>query len=100
MVSKARSGVAYFPSYEIVAGSFNRGRYFAGDLRSVTEEGVNHVMRLFLKHYMGATDSASAALAPEPEQQSARNTETAEMATLVELNCDEEALDRPTNDPH
>ena len=97
MVSTARPAVAYFPSYEIVAGSFNKGQYFAGDLRSVTEEGVSHVMRLFLKHYMGATDSVSATIAPGPEQQRVSNTETAEMAALVELNCDEEALDRPTN---
>jgi len=96
MVSTARPAVAYFPSYEIVAGSFNKGRYFANDLRSVTEEGVSHVMRLFLKHYMGATDIASVTIAPGPEHQRVSNTETAEMAALVELNCDEEALDRPT----
>lgn len=42
--------VAYFPSYEIITGSFNRGTYFDEDLRSVRPEGVEHVMRLFLKH--------------------------------------------------
>lgn len=41
--------VGYFPSYEIITGSFNRGRYFGHDLRSVTEEGVSHVMRVFME---------------------------------------------------
>ena len=45
--------VHYFPSYEIVAGAFNRGRYYAQDLRNVTEEAVSHVMRLFLQHAAG-----------------------------------------------
>ncbi|WP_186208724.1 GSCFA domain-containing protein [Burkholderia gladioli] len=39
----------YFPSYEIIMGAFNRGRYFAEDLRSVTEAGVSHVMRVFME---------------------------------------------------
>ena len=51
MVTKSRADVAYYPSYEIITGSFNRGQYFAADLRSVLEAGVEHVMRLFLKHY-------------------------------------------------
>jgi hypothetical protein len=40
----------YFPSYEIITGHFNRGRYFEADLRSVNPEGVGHVMRLFSQH--------------------------------------------------
>src|SRR5206468_1674765 len=32
--------VDYFPSYEIITGQFNRGRYFEDDLRSVKPEGV------------------------------------------------------------
>ena len=42
--------VHYFPSYEIITGAFNRGAYFANDLRNVLEEGVAHVMRLFMQH--------------------------------------------------
>jgi hypothetical protein len=52
---KQHSNIGYFPSYEIIIGSYNRGRYFAEDLRSVTEEGVQHVMRLFLKHATNGT---------------------------------------------
>ncbi|WP_320200487.1 GSCFA domain-containing protein [Agrobacterium sp. rho-13.3] len=43
-------GVFYFPSYEVITGHFNRGAYYDDDLRSVRKEGVEHVMRLFLKH--------------------------------------------------
>ena len=42
--------VYYFPSYEIVTGTYNRGSYFDADLRTVTPQGVDHVMSLFLKH--------------------------------------------------
>ena len=39
-VAKAFEGVAYFPSYEIITGNFNRGQYYGPDLRDVTEAGV------------------------------------------------------------
>jgi hypothetical protein len=93
--SRSREDVAYFPSYEIVTGLHTRGRYFAPDLRSVTEEGVRQVMRLFLKHYaetdierFGGTRRPIATVA---------DIHTAELAELVEVNCDEEALDRYVN---
>ncbi|PCI59177.1 MAG: GSCFA family protein [Kordiimonadales bacterium] len=41
--------VAYFPSYEIITGAQAGGRYFEPNLRSVTAEGVEHVMRHFFK---------------------------------------------------
>ena len=50
-ISRERDYVAYFPSYEIVTGNYTRGAYFGEDLRSITEAGVAHVMRLFMKHY-------------------------------------------------
>lgn len=79
--------VEYFPSYEIITGSFNRGRYFAEDLRSVTDEGVNHVMSLFLRHF---ADAASAPAAPHEEGES----NAAELVRLLNVVCEEEALDR------
>lgn len=42
---------AYFPSYEIVSSHYNRGAYYAEDLREVNSTGVDHVMHLLLKHY-------------------------------------------------
>jgi hypothetical protein len=49
-IDRAWSNVWYFPGYELVAGGFNRGAYFQDDLRTVTPQGVEHVMRLFLAH--------------------------------------------------
>jgi len=43
-IVKGCKNVAYFPSYEIVTGGFGKTSYFAEDCRSVTEEGVAHVM--------------------------------------------------------
>ena len=82
--------VHYFPSYEIITGSFSRGRYFAQDLRNVTEEGVSHVMRLFLQHATGgAVEGASSSKAAEVEDDYIARSEA-----LVEVECDEIALDR------
>lgn len=87
MVSRAHSHVAYFESYEIITGNFNRGRYFGDDLREVTEEGVNHVMRLFLKHYAGV-EAGAASSAPRAEADNFLEKTTAAMAVM----CEEEAL--------
>ena len=50
-ISQKFPHVWYFPSYEIITGNYNRGAYYADDLRNVTQTGVDHVMRLFLKHF-------------------------------------------------
>lgn len=85
--------IAYFPSYEIITGNFNRGAYFAEDLRSVTEAGVNHVMRLFLKHY---TTGAVGGVNPSAGDDGAYRTLQADqaMADVVAVICDEEVLGR------
>lgn len=51
MMASENSNCAYFPSYEIITGNFNRGAYYDEDLRGVAADGVDHVMRLFLRHY-------------------------------------------------
>ncbi|MBW9064486.1 GSCFA domain-containing protein [Rhizobium herbae] len=90
-LTNGHRNVHYFPSFEIITGAYNRGRYYAEDLRNVTEEGVSHVMRLFLKH------------AASLEGEIPRQVETAEpnrsafelaAARFVEVECDEAALDR------
>jgi hypothetical protein len=87
-VTRQRAEIAYFPSFEIITGTFNRGAYFAADCRSVTEDGVAHVMRVFLRHF---TEGAPAQPAPMPVEV---DTHTATMKQLVQVVCDEEALDR------
>ncbi len=44
-------GVDYFPSYEIVTSASARGRFFAPNLRDVTDEGVATVMAVLRAAY-------------------------------------------------
>jgi GSCFA family len=87
--------VAYFPSYEIITGNYSRGRYFAADLRSVTEEGVDHVMRLFLAHYTSSDPKVQTEARPSQRaaiEQAARQLVV--MQDVAKVICDEEALAR------
>lgn len=92
--------VAYFPSYEIVTGPHARGRYFDTDLRSVTEAGVRHVMRLFFHHGttvdIRARAGQSSAAEPQDLKAVEPNSFLAEMQKVVQVICDEEALPHAT----
>ncbi|WP_116092380.1 GSCFA domain-containing protein [Sphingomonas crusticola] len=81
-------GVFYFPSYEIVTGPQARGRFFADDLREVTEEGVEHVMRVFLRHAAGIEGTSAPG-----EQRAPQDRFTADITRWVETMCDEAMLD-------
>ncbi|TGD95030.1 GSCFA domain-containing protein [Methylobacterium nonmethylotrophicum] len=50
-IADSDMNIEYFPSYEIITGSFNRGTYFSDDLREVKDAGVNHVMRVFFDYF-------------------------------------------------
>ncbi len=91
----AHENVAYFPSYEIITGNFSRGAYFAEDLRSVTEAGVAHVMRLFMRHYLAEGGEMEA---PAVTQQGARQ-HVQKMERVVAVMCEEEALDGESEAP-
>jgi hypothetical protein len=86
--------VHYFPSYEIITGAFNRGRYYAPDLRNVVEEGVGHVMRLFMQHATGARNGDEMPGTASPEQSPDEDVHIQRAKQLVEVECDEVALDR------
>jgi hypothetical protein len=88
---KLYDNVAYFPSYEIITGAYTRGKYFAEDLRSVTEQGVSHVMRLFLEHATIGFDGASAPIAAAPVSSSDSFLQT--MSSIVKTTCEEELLE-------
>lgn len=90
-VAAAHDGVAYFPSYEVITGAYTRGAYFTEGLRDVTEAGVAHVMRLFLRHY---ADLGDAAAPPAPAAQPPDGVSALEAAVAVL--CDEMLLDAPT----
>lgn len=78
-------GVTYFPSYEIITGNFARGRYFEPDLRSVTKEGVDHVMTVFFR-----ACGVRAAAAPRP----APRDDHAELRTGTGILCDEDLIEK------
>lgn len=87
--------VAYFPSYEIVAGGFAKD-YFAADRRSVTEEGVAHVMRVFSRHFLKRSLTKKIiGRARDLVARGARaeNGELAAIEAAFKVMCDEEALD-------
>jgi hypothetical protein len=78
--------VFYFPAYEIITGAFSKGSYYEANLRSVTPEGVAHVMRVFEANYVAkARDELSAD--PKPKSVSALFDERD-----VDVVCDEEQI--------
>ncbi|MGZ8217761.1 GSCFA domain-containing protein [Methylomagnum sp.] len=90
---KSNRNVDYFPSYEIITGNYARSEYFEDDLRSVKEEGVNHVMRLFLKYYGGEDDNPVLSAKNDLEDAFENDIERA-IKVMSEIVCDEEAIDR------
>lgn len=90
-IARAHAGVAYFPSLEIITAPFSRGAYFAEDLRSVTEAGVSHVMRLFLQHYLGIDVAAPAPATPTSAGR-LHDSGLEDAAEQVQVMCDEELL--------
>ena len=88
-VRRNYDAVEYFPSFEIVTGQFNRGSYFADDLRGVLEAGVEHVMRLFMRH---ATHSAGPQSTPYAGGEA--GADYLKLSTeLIDVECEEAALD-------
>lgn len=113
-VASSLQHVDYFPSFEIVTSPHAGSTYFAEDRRSVTEAGVAHVMRTFLRHYAGvgpksASDAdgseqkaqpiaavvrGKAPLKDVPDARESVRREVAAMSALMETLCDEEAIDK------
>lgn len=93
MMRKRHSNVHYFPSYEIITGAFNRGTYYASDLRNVVEDGVCHVMGLFMKHATSSApnDGAGGVRKEAADDHAELRRRAREM---IEVECDEVALDR------
>ncbi|MGY5802977.1 GSCFA domain-containing protein [Rhizobium sp. LEGMi12c] len=77
--------VDYFPSYEIITGSYAGGLYYEADYREVNSRGVAHAMRCFVKNY---TSDPSPVVRRATEPQAA-----AIEPTRRDIICDEEAID-------
>lgn len=85
-VERQFDNVIYFPSFEIITSPTTGGRYYADDLRQVTELGVKHVMRLFSKHFFSNTNETAHI-----------TTSLSDMGTLNkndDIVCDEEVIER------
>lgn len=79
--------VEYFPSYEIIASAASRGIYLQDDLREVSADGVDHVMRCFFGAFEDATQAPAA---PAPISAGEAEGQRQELARrLVEADCDE-----------
>lgn len=92
MVADGDPSIDYFPSYEIITAPQTRGAYYGTDARSVTEAGVRHVTRVFLRHYGGV----HAPLVSPPPREAGRTTpaHVAAAEEIVEVLCEEELLGR------
>lgn len=79
-------GCHYFPSFEIITSPHVGARYFASDRREVTRQGVDHVMRLFLKHLADGKSATG-------KQEAPLATHHAMMEKAMEVHCDESVID-------
>lgn len=76
--------VDYFPSYEIITGSATGGLYYESDQREVNRLGVSHAMRCFVNNYVDGI--------ARTENKVDRAEHIANVATVREIVCDEEAI--------
>ena len=86
-LADARDDTLYFPSYEIVTSPEGAFRYLESDLRSVTRDGVDHVMRVFFRHLTegGVRDAL-------PASSRSLHEARVEFAAQAAVVCDEELL--------
>lgn len=98
-IIRARSDIAYFPSYEIIAGTPARSIFYENDLREVTASGVAHVMATFIKHYTlpdqlePRNDAADLHRDNAREAGGKQSAEAARIREWQQIICDEESLD-------
>lgn len=90
-IAGARPDVMYFPSYEIITSLAVGNAYYLEDLRSVSETGVAHVMRVFFEHLVkgGKKSVKAAAVDVRGEIQKAQK-----------VVCDEEAIQAAQSEEH
>lgn len=79
----------YFPSYEIITNPAARGAWFHDNLRTVTPEGVDAVMKVFFHHHGSQSPQ-------ETEQQSPPPSKAAlfEGPPVIDVVCEEMLVER------
>lgn len=90
-------GVDYFPSYEIITSQSAGGRFYAPNLRDVTEDGVATVMATLCAAY-GLAEAATADLASSPAGRRMRRTAARTAARADDLRCEEALAARFSQD--
>jgi len=91
--AKHLNNCVYFPSYDIITSPHVRGKYFDVDCREVLPAGVNHVMRLFLRHFTDANQQDFVDTTKRELQRSKSETHMQEMQEKMDVLCDEAAID-------
>ena len=86
-VASARPNISYFPSYEMCTGSVNGAQYYNEDQRTISQTGINVVMKLFFDHY---TEGKASRRSNVHALKIDVARESAEAAKVV---CDEEAIE-------
>ncbi len=83
--------VSYFPAYDLIMSDCGGGRFLGNDRRTITEEGVEMVMRVFMRHFCKeALDEAEIVARETDPLESPR---TADARSVLDVLCDEEQLD-------
>jgi len=85
--------VDYFPSYEIITGNFNMGRYFEEDMREINSAGVSHAMRCFLRNYVSASEIDADALDGKDINHSGA-VSCGQFPQMDDVICDEELVEK------
>ncbi len=86
-LADTRDDTLYFPSYEIVTSPEGAFRYLESDLRSVSKDGVDHVMWVFFRHLTEGGDPGAL-----PASSRSLHEAQAEFAAQAAVVCDEELL--------
>lgn len=84
-VAECFDNIMYFPSFEIITNPSTGSMYFEDDLRSVSQAGVQHVMRVFFKHL---TDRRTG-----PRVEENKLDISSEVRKVSKIVCDEEAIE-------
>ena len=89
-MERKHDDVIYFPSYEIITSPSSEGRYYQDDFRDVTRIGVNHVMRVFKRHFIDGNETVDACPAVPPAAMAS--------SAISQVVCDEEAIEKALKD--
>lgn len=82
-------GVDYFPSYEIITSSNNRGAYFKANKRSVSDRGVQTAMNMFLDAHRPPKEDDTGLRA----ERGKKGRQTEGQADPDDVVCEEELLE-------